>query len=85
MIKKPNKLQLVQAIMAEDKRKHKVTCAVSQVEHILNMCEIGYEIHISLNFPFKFEGIILILFSIKLPSFINLDHIVSVILTSKMI
>ena len=40
-------------------------CAVSQAERILNMCEIGYEIHISLNFSFKFGGIILILFNIK--------------------
>ena len=40
-------------------------CAVSQAEHILNMCEIGYEIHISLNFSFKFGGIIVILFNIK--------------------
>ena len=42
-----------------------LTCAMSQVERILNMYEIGCEIHISLNFSFKFERIILILFSIK--------------------
>ena len=42
-----------------------LTCAVSQAERILNMCEIGYEIHLSLNFSFKFGGIILILLNIK--------------------
>ena len=36
--------------------------AVSLVERIF---EIGYEIHISLNFSFKLEGIILISFNIK--------------------
>ena len=41
------------------------TCAVSQAERILNMCVFGYEIHIFLNFSFKFGGIILILFIIK--------------------
>ena len=40
-------------------------CAVSQAVCILNIGEIGYEIHISLNFSFIFEGIILILFNIK--------------------
>ena len=43
----------------------KMTCAVFQAEYIFKLCEIGYEIHISLNFLFKFGGIILILFSIK--------------------
>ena len=43
-----------------------MTCAMSQAERIFNMCEIGYGIHISLNFSFKFGGIILILFDIKL-------------------
>ena len=47
------------------KTQTKMTCAVSQVEHILNLCEIGYEIHIFFNFSFKFGGIILILFNIK--------------------
>ena len=42
-----------------------LTCAVPQVERILDMCEISYEIHISLNFSFIFGGIILILFDIK--------------------
>ena len=42
-----------------------LTCAVSQAEHILSMCEIGYEIDISLNSTFKFGGIILILLNIK--------------------
>ena len=41
-----------------------LTCAVSQAERILNMCEIGYEIHMSLYFSFKF-GVILILLNIK--------------------
>ena len=40
-------------------------CAVSQAECILNMCEISYEIHISLIFSLKFGGIILILINIK--------------------
>ena len=47
------------------KAQTELTCAVAQVKRILNMCEIGYEIHISLNFSIKFVGIILILFSIK--------------------
>ena len=34
-------------------------------ERIFNIFEIGYEIHISLNFSFKFCGIIFILFNIK--------------------
>ena len=42
----------------------------------LNIFEVGNEIHISLNFSFKFGRIILILFS-------NLDHIVSVVFTSQ--
>ena len=42
-----------------------LTCAVSQAERMLNVCEIGYEIHIYLSFSFKFGGIILILFNIK--------------------
>ena len=40
-------------------------CVVSQTERILNICEIGYEIHQSLNFSFKLGGIILILLNIK--------------------
>ena len=44
-------------------------CAVSQAERILNTCENGYEIHISLNFSFNFGEIILILFNIKPVSF----------------
>ena len=32
-----------------------LTCAMSQAERILNVCEIGYKIHISLNFSLKFE------------------------------
>ena len=43
------------------KAQTKLTFAVSQAKHILNMCEI----HISLNFSFKFGEIILILFNIK--------------------
>ena len=42
-----------------------LTCVMSQTESILIMCEIGYEIHISLNFSFKCGRIILILFNIK--------------------
>ena len=49
----------------QTKTQAELTCAVSQAERILNMCEIGYEIHISLNFSFKFGGIILILFNMK--------------------
>ena len=47
------------------KAQAKYLCALSQAERILNMCETGYEIHISLNFSFKFERMILILFNIK--------------------
>ena len=51
------------------KAQTELTCAVSRARHILNMCEIRYENHISLNFSFKFGGIILeewiILFNIK--------------------
>ena len=42
-----------------------LTFGVSQAERIFNMCEIGYEINISLNLSIKFGGIILILFNIK--------------------
>ena len=41
-----------------------LACAVSQAVRMLNISEIGYEIRISLNFSFKFRGIILILFKI---------------------
>ena len=41
--------------------KTELTCAVSQAERILNICEI----HISPNFSFQFGGIIPILFNIK--------------------
>ena len=41
----------------------KLTCAVSQEECILNMCEISYEVNIS-KFLFKFGRIIHILFTI---------------------
>ena len=47
------------------KAQTELTCAVSQAERILNMCEIGYEIHTSLNFSFKFGGVIHILFNIN--------------------
>ena len=46
------------------KAQTKDTYAMSQVEHIMNMSEIGYEIHISLNFSLKFGGIIPVLFNI---------------------
>ena len=42
-----------------------LTCAVSQAERILNIFYIDYEMHISLNFSFKFGGIIVIMFNIK--------------------
>ena len=42
-----------------------MTCVVSKAERILNIYVIGFEIHISLNFSFKFVGIIVILFIIK--------------------
>ena len=32
------------------KAQTELTCAVSQAERMFYMCEIGYEIHISLNF-----------------------------------
>ena len=48
----------------QEKMQTKLMCAVSQAE-CLNMCEIGYEIHTSLNFSMKFGGIILIYFNIK--------------------
>ena len=47
------------------KAQTELKCAVSQAYRILNMCEIGYEILTSLNFSFKFGGIILILFNNK--------------------
>ena len=47
------------------KAQTELTCAVSQAERMLNMCEIGYIIHISLNFSFYLGGIILILSNIK--------------------
>ena len=47
------------------KAQTELTCAVSQAEQILNMCEIGDEIHISLNISFQCGGIILILYSNK--------------------
>ena len=37
----------------------------SQAERILNIFEIGYEIHISMLFSSKFGGIIIVLFNIK--------------------
>ena len=51
--------------IGQAKAQTELTCAVSQAERILIMCEIGYEIHNSLNFSFKFSGIIHILFNIK--------------------
>ena len=47
-------------VRGQAKAQTELTCAVSQAERILNMCEIGYEVHISKNFSFKFERIILI-------------------------
>ena len=47
------------------KAQTELTCAVYQAERIFHMCEIGYEILISLNFSFKFGGLILILFNIE--------------------
>ena len=38
----------------QTKAQTELTCAVSQAERILNICEMSYEIHISLNFSFKF-------------------------------
>ena len=46
------------------KAQTELTCAVSQAERILNMREVGYEIHISLNVSFKFGALILRLFNI---------------------
>ena len=43
----------------------KLMCAMSQAELLLNMCEIGYEIHISEKISLTFGGIIPILLSIK--------------------
>ena len=43
----------------------KLSCAVSLAGRILNTCVIGYVIHISVNFPFKVGGIILLWFIIK--------------------
>ena len=48
------------------KAQTELTCAVSQAERILNMCEIGYEIHISLNSSFILDGIILMSFNVRL-------------------
>ena len=36
------------------KSQTELTCVMSQDERILNMCEIGYKIHISPNFSYKF-------------------------------
>ena len=47
------------------KAQTELTCAVSQPERVLNMCAIGYDIHISLYMSFKFGGIILVLLNIK--------------------
>ena len=47
------------------KAQTELTCAVSQTGRILNMREIGFEIHISLNFSFTFGGMILTLFNMK--------------------
>ena len=47
------------------KAQTELTCAMSQGERMLNMCEIGKEIHIFLNFSFKLGVIILILFNNK--------------------
>ena len=63
LIIKPYKLQLVH--IHSDRGQAELASVVSQAECILNMCEIVYEIHISLNSSFKFGGLILILFSIK--------------------
>ena len=49
----------------QSKEQTELMCAVSQAERILNMCEIGYEIHIFLCFSLRFKEIILILFIIK--------------------
>ena len=51
--------------MQEKKIWTEITCAVSQVECILNMCEIDNEIHISLDFSFQFGGEILRFLNIK--------------------
>ena len=42
-----------------------LACDVYQAERILNIYEIGYEIHISLNFLFIFGVKMLIMFNIK--------------------
>ena len=44
------------------KSQNELTYALSQSEHIFNMREIGYEIHISLNLSIKYGGIIPILY-----------------------
>ena len=62
-----------------------LTCAVSLAERILIICEIGYEIHISLNLSLTFGGIIPYCYAISLFSIINLDHDVSVIFTLQII
>ena len=41
------------------------TALQTQADRILDICEIGHEIHISLNFSFKVGSIILMLFNIK--------------------
>ena len=46
-------------------KRTELTCAVSLAGRILNICEIGKEIYISLNFSFKFGGIIPMMFIIK--------------------
>ena len=37
------------------KAQTELTCAISQAQHILNMCEIGYEINIAQNFSSNLE------------------------------
>ena len=52
-------------VCAGEKYLDRIVSAMSKAERILSMCEIGYEIHISMNFSLKFGGIIPILFNIK--------------------
>ena len=58
------KIQRGRLFVQEKRIWTELTCAVSLAGRILNMCQIGYDIHISLNFSFEFGGIILMLFII---------------------
>ena len=50
-------------------RSAEFTCAVSQAVRLLNICKTFHEIHVPLNFLFKFTGINLVQLNINLVEF----------------